>query len=251
MTFNLWTFLLEAFNFLVLAYVLKRLLYRPLREAIDRRREAHERAQTEAEKARDQAQARERELQAQLADLDRRRQETLHQAHEQALEERQKLLDEAGRAVQQKQEAARTALARERDETLKALGAELVDQAVGLTRRLLTEAADVSLDRQLTGRLAETVEQCPDSEREVLRRDWRAQDAVVLETAGDPDAGAVQRVTSAVAALLGQPVSLTIERQTGLIAGARLRLGGRVWDASLAGQLNGIPHADGRRPEHV
>ena len=35
MTFNGWTFLFQVLNFVVLAYALHRLLYRPLREAIE------------------------------------------------------------------------------------------------------------------------------------------------------------------------------------------------------------------------
>ena len=55
MIFNVWTFLFEVVNFLVLVYVLHRLLYRPLREAIDRRREANAKAQADARKARQEA----------------------------------------------------------------------------------------------------------------------------------------------------------------------------------------------------
>jgi len=244
MTFNIWTFLLEAFNFLVLAYVLHRLLYRPLREAIDRRREAHEQAQAEAEKARDEARSLQEQLQTQIADLDRQRQETLRQSHAQALAERQRLLDDASQAVQQRNEAARTALARDREETLKVLRTEIIDQAVDLSRRLLSQAADVKLEHQLTNRLVETLQQCPQGDRDEMRRTWNPQDLAVLESASELDGEAVQQVTSAVAALLGQPVPLSVARQTSLISGARLRLGGRVWDASVAGQLDSVQRAE-------
>jgi F-type H+-transporting ATPase subunit b len=231
--------------------VLHRLLYRPLREAIDRRRAAHEQAQAEAEKACDEARLLEEQLQTQIADLDRQRQETLRQAHEQALAERQRLLDDASQAVQQRHEAARTALAREREETLKALHTEIIDQAVDLSRRLLSEAADLKLEQQLTNRLVETLQQCPENDRDDLRRTWNPQDVAVLETAGDLHGGAVEQVSSAVAALLGQPVSLTVERQASLVSGARLRLGGRVWDSSVAGQLDGVRDVPVQGPEHA
>jgi len=251
MTFNVWTFLLEAINFLVLAYVLHRLLYRPLRAAIDGRRETHERAQAEAEKARDEASALQEQLRAQMADIDHQRQETLREAHQQALVERQRLLDDSKGSMQQRQEAARAALARERDETLRALHAEIVDQAVELARRMLSEAADLALDKQLTLRLVEALDQCPASDREELRRHWNADDQAVLESAGDLDGEVVQRLSGVIATLLGRPVALTVARQASLISGARLRLGGRVWDASVAGQLDGIRHAAVPGTEHA
>jgi F-type H+-transporting ATPase subunit b len=80
MTLNWWTFLLQALNFVVLAYVLHRLLYKPLRQAVEQRREATERARTEAEKARKDAEALQQQLEEQLAQAQRQRQEAVHQA---------------------------------------------------------------------------------------------------------------------------------------------------------------------------
>jgi F-type H+-transporting ATPase subunit b len=252
MTFNLWTFLLQVFNFLVLAYVLHRLLYRPLREAIDHRREAHEQAQAAAEQARDEARALQSRLETERADLDRQRQDTLRHAQEQALAERQKLLDAAGLSVQQKQEAARQALAREREETLAALHGEIVGQAVELSRRLLAEAADLSLDTQLAARLVETLGQLPAADREELRRTWQPRDMAVLETAADLNGSPlVDQILTAVRDILGQPVALHVERREALVGGSRLRLGGRVWDASIAGQLESLSPGAARGAQHV
>src|SRR5271169_2235610 len=97
--FNWWTFLFEALNFVVLAYVLHRLLYRPLREAIEKRREANLRAQEAAAKARQDALALEQQLREQLAGAQRQRQELIHQAREQAELERRRLLAEAEQSV--------------------------------------------------------------------------------------------------------------------------------------------------------
>lgn len=90
MTFNPWTFFLEVVNFVALAYVLRRLLYRPLSEAIERRRADVRRRQAEAEKARDEAEAIKKDLEEKLADLERQRLETVSQARQQAEAERKK-----------------------------------------------------------------------------------------------------------------------------------------------------------------
>ena len=142
MTFNLWTFLFEVFNFVVLAYVLHRLLYRPLARG-DRRTRAR---RTNGRRPRptrpgEEAAALQQHLETQLAELERQRQEIGPPGPEQALAERQKLLDDAARTVQQKQEAARTALGPRAGGGLAALRGEMIDQAVQLSRRLLGEAA--------------------------------------------------------------------------------------------------------------
>jgi F-type H+-transporting ATPase subunit b len=251
MTFNIWTFLFEAVNFLVLAYILHRLLYRPLRDAIERRRMAHEHAEAEAHEKRQKADALLQQLKTQLADVDRVRQETIRQAHEQALAERNKILDEASAAVQARQEAARTALAREREETLRAVHEEIINQAMELSRRLLHEAADLTLEEQLAKRLAETLELLPEADRQALRRDWNPQAGATLEAARAIDGPALERLSTAVAAIVGQPADVVIEPRTSLIAGFRLRLGGRVWDASLDGQLKDLETPSERRADRV
>lgn len=237
MTFSWWTFLFEALNFLVLAYILHRLLYRPLRAAIDQRRQANARAQELAEKAGAEAEALQQRLREQLAGADQQRQELIHQARAQAEADRQKLLAEAEQAAQRRQLDSRQAIETERQELLTSLQQELLDQAVNLTRRLLAEVADRTLHQQLVLRLLQTLEQAPQMEKEQLQASWQAGDGPVLESAQDLDAGTLQEFNRAVSAIVGLPVSLAVRSRPELLGGARLRLAGQVWDGSLAGQV--------------
>src|SRR5262245_18557476 len=138
MTFNPWTFLLAAVTFVVLAYVLHRLLYHSLRQAIDERRAAARQAQGQAEQARQEAAALQQRLQAEQAKQERQRQELLRQAHDQATADRRKLLAETEQALQRRQEEVRQALERERAVTLQVVRGELIAQAMDMTRRLLS-----------------------------------------------------------------------------------------------------------------
>jgi F-type H+-transporting ATPase subunit b len=237
MHFSWWTFLFEVVNFVVLVYVLHRLLYRPLRDAIDSRREANARAQAEAEKARLEAEVLQKGLREQIAETEQQRQGLIHQAREQAEAERKKLLAEAERARQQQAEESRNALKREREEALEALGDEVVAQAVGLARRLLSEAAESTLHRQLALRLVEALRQMRAGETEQLRSGWQPGDAAVLESAESLDADTLEQITVAVSDALGQQVPLTVQPRPGLLGGVRLRLAGHVWDNTVAGQV--------------
>jgi F-type H+-transporting ATPase subunit b len=248
MTFSWWTFLFEALNFVVLAYVLHRLLYRPLREAIEKRRAANDRAQEVAEKARHEAEALQQRLQEEFAGAERQRQELIHQAREQAESERRKLLAEAEQAAERREHEVRQALEWEREEALKSLHEEVIAQAVALTGRLLGEASDRTLHQQLTLRLVQTLEQLTDTEREQLRAGWQPDDRPVLESAQVLDDRTREQITSAVSAFVDRPVSLAVQLCPALLGGVRLRLGGHVWDGSLAGQLagaNSSPAKDG------
>jgi F-type H+-transporting ATPase subunit b len=249
MNFNWWTFLFEALNFVVLAYVLHRLLYRPLREAIEKRRQANARAQEAAAKARQEAETLQQQLREQLAGAEQQRREVIHQAREQADGERQKLLAEAERAAQRRQQEVRQALEQERKEALNSLQQEVIDQAIALARRLLGEAAERTLHQQLALRLVQTLEQLPDSERAQLRAGWQSGDGPVLESAQALDARTLEQITAAASAIVGRPVSLAVHSRPELLGGVRLRLAGHLWDGSLAGQVavaNSSPGKDSR-----
>jgi F-type H+-transporting ATPase subunit b len=237
MTFNPWTFLFEALNFVVLVFILHRLLYRPLREAIERRREAAERAQHEAEQARQEAAALQQRLAAQMTELEQQRQDALRKAREEAEGERRKLLEETEKALQHRREEAQRALERGREEALRALRVEVSGWAIDLAGRLLSESADRTLHGQLALHLIEVLHDLPEKEREQLRTYWQPDDAAVLETAGELEEAVLQQVGEGLSAVLGWPVTLTTHREPALRGGVRLRLGGHVWDASLAGQL--------------
>lgn len=240
MTFNVWTFLFEIVNFVVLAYILHRLLYRPLRAAIDQRRAMLAQTQSDAEAARAQAVAMQEQLQTQLAGMEQERQEAIQQARAVGESERQKLISEAERAIERRQAEVRASIERQREDALRSLRAEVSSSAAELAERLLREAAGTTLQQQLAGHLVEALTRLPDEERSRVRRDWKAADGAVVELAAPLDPGSMQKLNDAVASVVGQQVKLDVETKPALLAGARLRIGGNVWDASLAGQLETV-----------
>src|SRR5579872_6586030 len=100
MTFNSWTFVFEVVNFLVLAYILQRLLYRPLHDAIDRRRQGIEQAQAEAEKARREAEQQRLELGTKLSAINEERRKLLEETHHEAEAERARILADAAKEME-------------------------------------------------------------------------------------------------------------------------------------------------------
>jgi F-type H+-transporting ATPase subunit b len=235
-TFNVWTFLFEVLNFLVLAYVLHRLLYRPLRAAIEERQAENQRARADAEAAHKEADIAREELAAKLAAADKDRQELLRKAGEEAEAEKARRLSEADAAAKAVHEEARRDAEQLRQDTLAGLEGEVGEMAVGLAERLLTQACDASLNDQLARRLADTVRAVTGDERERVRRDAGTAGAVV-ESATPLDADVLNDLTTALQNLVGYPCEVKVEVKPGLVGGALARAGGHVWDATLAAQL--------------
>jgi F-type H+-transporting ATPase subunit b len=248
MTFNLWTFLFEVLNFLVLAFVLHRLLYRPLHQAIDARRAGIEQAQADAEAARKQANDLQADLKNQVAALDEQRRQVLAEAHGQAEAERTRLLAAADQETQVRREEGRKALARERKDGEEELHAAMLELALDLAARLLGEVCTAELQHQLAVRLIEALTRLSEGDRSLLRANLSPSAGAVVETAMALDDITLAEINAAVATLLGQPVSITTTVRPELLAGLRLLLEGHVWDSSLAGQLEDSRHVQSAVP---
>lgn len=239
MSFNLSTFIFEIINFLVLVYVLQRLLYRPLHQMIDRRRVAIARAQDEAREATRQAEELQRQLRTKMAEAEGERQQLISTARAEAEQQRQSILEEADAEARRRLEEARASIALEEKDAREALREDMTRDALELTGRLLREASDSTLQQLLVQRLVEALDATSPAERKQLVRGMVPGGHAVFQSAFPPGQEDIEAVGSAVNRLLGDSVPLDVRTDPDLISGARLQLDGHVWDASLAQALEG------------
>ena len=142
----------QILNFLVLIWLLKRFLYRPILDGIDAREAEISTRMGEAAKIRESAEAREAEYKAQIAGLSASRAETLASARKQAEAERDALMAEARAQVADQQaarEAHRADEARKYTADLHASGAQAL---LDLTRKALADLADDTLEARIAAR---------------------------------------------------------------------------------------------------
>jgi F-type H+-transporting ATPase subunit b len=168
----------QALNFLILVWLMKRFLYKPIRGAIDAREKliASELADAAAKKA--EAHKERDEFQRKNEDLDRQRAALLSKATDEAKVELQRLLEEARKAAD--------ALTTKRQETLtndarnldRAISRRAQQEVFAIARKTLTDLAATSLEERVV---------------EVFTRRLRALDgktkaglADALKTASEP-----------------------------------------------------------------
>ena len=139
----------QALNFLILVWLLKRFLYKPILRAIDARekRIAAELADADAKKA--EAQKERDEFQHKNEEFDQQRTALLSKATEEAKAERQRLLEEARKAAD--------ALSAKRQETLRndaqnlnqAISRRTQQEVFAIARKALSDLATTSLEERL------------------------------------------------------------------------------------------------------
>ena len=139
----------QALNFLILVWLLKRFLYRPILDAIDARekRIAAELADADAKKA--EAKQERDEFQHKNEAFEQQRAALMSQATDAAKAERQRLLDEARQAADALS-AKRQETQRNEAQSLKqAIGQRTRQEVFAIARKALTDLASASLEERM------------------------------------------------------------------------------------------------------
>ena len=95
MSFSWWTFALQAVNFLILVWLLRRFLFKPVTAIVARRKEEIARGMAEVSAEKQNALNLQHDLQAQLAWIEAERQKAIEEQRAQLAAESKKMIDEA------------------------------------------------------------------------------------------------------------------------------------------------------------
>jgi F-type H+-transporting ATPase subunit b len=236
MKFNIWTFLFQTINFIVLLFILKRLLFRPVREILQKRRDLVRESLEKAELTQKEAQALKEEQQAEMERLKEQKVRMVDEMRADVLEEKKKLLAEAGRDAAQRVEKAMALFEKEK----AGFEAELKERAVEtvhlFSTNLLRDISDEELHRGIWRRFRNEIEKIS---KDIAARPLRDEE-VKIELAsayplGEEELGALQ---SAMGKEISRKVTIHQTIDETLIAGVTLRSGDLVYDCSLAGQVS-------------
>jgi F-type H+-transporting ATPase subunit b len=240
MGFSVTTFAFELVNFVVLTLLLQRLLFRPLRRGLDARREAlAARERAAGDKAREAEELR-ASYEARAREIDELREEAIRKAAIEAAEERSRLLAQAREDAAAERARAQRILDVERENALGWVRDLAIHRSTELSGRLLLELAPLAIERALLDLLIAEIGR----QAERLRAAGAGDGAEVEITwARIPEDVEVSRLRDALAAALpagdgSGPLRFVIREDAALLSGVTLRIGFRVLDASLAGQLD-------------
>jgi F-type H+-transporting ATPase subunit b len=236
MGFNLTTFVFEIVNFLVLLFLLQRLVYRPLRRGIAERRAALREKEETAERLAGEAASQKAELEARARSIDELRAQALRDASVAAADERARILEQAREDAAADRARAQHLIDAEREASEAAIRELAITHATSLASRLLTQLAPDALDRALFEALtAELERRGPEWRGDP---DFSTDEEVEITWARLPGEETVEQLKATLGRALTPGLSLIHREDGALGAGAVVRFGHRVLDASTAGQLS-------------
>jgi len=228
----------QALNFLILVWLMKRFLYKPIIQAIDERekRIATELANADAKKA--EAQKEHDEFQHKNTEFDQQRAALFSKATDEAKAERQRLLDEARKAAEALSSKRQETLRNEEHNLHQAISRRAQQEVFAIARKALTDLATTSLEERLgevfTRRLREMDGKAKDGLGEALKT---ASDPGVVRSTFDLPADQRAAIQNALNETFSAEVRVRFETAPELIGGIELTTNGQKVAWSIADYL--------------
>jgi F-type H+-transporting ATPase subunit b len=232
---NLSTLLLQVANFLIMAFIITRFIFKPLKEVLDKRASRVTKAVDEAEKAAREAEGLKLEYEKKRDNIDAEIVALKNEARIVIDETRQQMLQEAYEEIEAMRARTQEEIEQQRADALRLHRSKIGELVATLVQRMMEDILNPEVHRaylnafldqlrsvQLDGHISTSGEEAVSAE---------------LITATPLAQEDKTRIVTALETVASQPLDLAFRVDAGLIAGAMIRLGDMLIDGSLQGQI--------------
>jgi F-type H+-transporting ATPase subunit b len=238
MLIDWFTIIAQALNFLILVWLMKRFLYKPILRAIDEREKRIAAELANADTKQNQAGKERDEFQKKNEELDQQRDELLSKAKNEAKAERQRLLDEARKAAAALNLKQQETLRNEEHNLLQAISRRTQQEVFAIARKALTDLATASLEERVSEVFARRLREMDDQAKAGLAEALKtASDPAVVRSAFDLPAEQRAAIQNALNETFSAEIHVRFETAPDLISGIELTTNGQKVAWSIADYL--------------
>lgn len=241
MEFSWTTFLFEIINFLVLIWILKYFLFKPVMEVVDRRRTSIEEQLAESQRLKDESVALKEEYQSCLTDWDHECLLARTELMKELNAERMSKTNQLKEILAQEAEKARVAVSRQRTRATRAIEYQALQQSAQFATSLLRRAAGPELEARLLDILLDDLSNLSSKRIAVLRLQWgESPEAIMIASVypiPDNKRQELERVLTTVTELT---LPVKYDQNPKLIAGVCITIGAWMLHANIRDDLRGF-----------
>ena len=239
MLIDWFTFCAQLINFLILVWLLKRFLYKPILNAIDARekRIAAELADADAKKS--EAQKERDEFQQKNEEFEQQRAALMDRTADEVKAERQRLLEEAHNAASSLSVKLRETLENDARNLNQAVGRRARQEVFAIARKTLADLASTNLEECLVGVFTRRLRAMDGEAKQVFAQAIKtAPDPVLVRSAFDLSAEQHAVIQNALNETFSADIPLKFETVPDLISGIELSSNGQKVAWSIANYLD-------------
>jgi F-type H+-transporting ATPase subunit b len=236
MKFDIWTFFFQVINFVVLLFILKRLLYRPVREILQKRRDLVRETLEKAERMQKEALELKERHSREMDKLGGLRERMTEEMKAEVLEEKKRLLAAADEEAAMRIERATVLFDLEKTRFQDEMKDKSIETVRIFTANLLHGVADEELHRGVWRRFLIELDGIS---RDMAGRGLKEETVMVdLISAFPMPEEDLDMLRNLLEGGLSRKVTINPAVDGALIAGVKIRLSDMVYDASLSGQVD-------------
>jgi len=236
----------QVLNFVILVWLLKRFLYKPILDAIDAREQkiAKELADAAAKEA--EAQKERGEFQHKNEEFDRQRTELWNKVTAEAKTERQRLLDAARQDADALSAKRREALRSDAHNLNQAISRKTQQEVFSIARRTLSDLAGADLDQRVSEIFMQRLRALSDdTKRDFGKALQSSKSPAVVRSAFDLPAKQQSAIQTAINETFAADVHLAFETAPDLVSGIELATEGHKMSWSIADYLGSLEKSVG------
>jgi F-type H+-transporting ATPase subunit b len=238
---NWSTLILEMINFLVLVWILKRFLYKPVLDVIARRRAGVAKVLSDAEAIGREAETLKAEYRERLADWEKEREREEAALREALQSERRRQTEALRLALDEERKKHEVLEERRLQEAARLAEQAAADHGARFAARLLSGIASPEVEARLIDLfIGELGGQTPEQRRNLLRAIEESPGPVRISTAYPLDPARRSALTRALGEFFGREVACEFSERKEMLAGIRAGIGPWTLQADLESELKGF-----------
>lgn len=241
MLIDWFTVAAQIVNFLILVWLLKRFLYKPILNAIDAREKRIVDQLADAGAKASEAQKQLDNLQHKNEVFEAERQALVRHATEEAKAERQKLLDDARRETDLLRAKRREMLRNEQSRLEKDIMRRTQQEVLAIAQHALSDLAGSTLEERMSEVFICRLRLLSGKERDLLTADIKsASHPVIVRSAFVLAAPQQASIASAIGNVFGSEIQIQFETSSSLVSGIELSANGHKVAWSIADYLKSL-----------
>lgn len=235
------TFFLEILNFLVLVWILKRFLYKPVLDVIARRRNEIDQRLNEAKHLHEEAQTLKSQYENRLADWEHERQQAREILTKEIDTERSNKLADLQNQLRLETERSHAAEAKRRANERQQMESTALEHSAQFASRLLSQTAGPDTEHRLIDLLVQQIIELKPEQQRVLKGNYgKTSEEILINSAYPIPDSQRQHLFDTLTKTLSTTITIRYEINPELIAGIQITLGSWILAANVRDELKGF-----------
>lgn len=237
MSIDWFTTFAQIINFLILVWLLKKLLFRPIIGAMERREQGLASRLQQAETKMNEAQALKQQYEKHLDQLQKEKDEVLATVRQQVETEKAASLQQLSEEIKQKKNRFDSEMQKQQQELGQFISHTIAEKSLSLGRHVLKRLADQTLEQQMIEYFLQNLSGLPEAEQVSIKQAVLQVKSATIITNFQADTATRQQIQNWFDSF-APGCKLLFEQRDYLVCGITLEAEGRSWEWNVDRYLN-------------